>query len=142
MTQIENSTIDNTFPIHYRYVDHMHEDGIHLVLQKMYPIRETPCFYMCIDEWQYSMYKPGNLQYCNRVKRISKDGLRRYAYPTKELALASYIKRKTSQNCHATKALERSELALKFAKSLKEPPKCDSSINMGKCNFYEMIVFD
>lgn len=129
-------------PVHYRYVDHMLEDGIHLVLQKMYPIRQTKCFYMCLDEWKHCMYLKGLEQYCKKTKRISKDGLRRYAYPTKELALASYKKRKASQNFHATQALKRSKLAIEFIQSIKIPPVGDESVNMGKCDFYENIVFD
>ena len=133
---------NKTLPIHYRYVDHMNEDGIHLVLQKMYPIRETPCFYMCLDEWEYSMHLKGLDQHCKRTKRISKDGVRRYAYPTKELALASYKKRKSSQSFHATQALKRSKLAIEFVQSLEVPPVGNDSVNMGKCDFYENMIFD
>ena len=49
----------NELPVHYRYVDHMLEDGIHLVLQKMYPIRQTKCFYMCLTSWDIIGFRRG-----------------------------------------------------------------------------------
>ena len=43
--------IRKDLPIHYRYNDCVHEEGLNITVSKFYPTRETPCFYFVVDEW-------------------------------------------------------------------------------------------
>ncbi len=76
----------NDLPVHYRYDDYMYEDGVEVMVRRFYPVRETPCFYMVIDHWSMMIQKriPDRKP---KTRRVSKDSLRRFCYPTKEEAL-------------------------------------------------------
>ncbi|QZI93307.1 hypothetical protein SIPHO075v1_p0084 [Vibrio phage PS65A.1] len=98
-------------PIHYRYFDTVCETGVVIVEQKFYPIRETPCFYFVLDEFNYKIHTAGNDR-SDHAKRVGKNSTRSKCYPTKELALNSFLIRKRKQAIHAKRALARTEIIL------------------------------
>lgn len=136
-------------PIHYRYTDAIGEDGFYLVEHKFYPIRETECFYFVLPEWKYNVYKNGCMpSYAKTAKRVSKNGLRRKCYPTKKLAMESYLARKRKQVWHAQDALNKARYALS---QLSEDSKfsdfevdkyCGSSALVGRPDFIDEYIFD
>ena len=143
---VENALIKEQKKIAYKsqgIQDYFIEDelSLNLILVKMYPIRETRCFYFCVSEWDYRIISNNVDDRMRRTKKISKDGIRRIAYESKELALKSYLKRKQSQNWHAEQALQRSQLAVNYLKGVDTNDLSDK-VNMGKCEFYENLFFD
>ena len=129
---------ENDFPVHYRYDDYMLEEGVEIRVRKFYPVRETPCFYMCVDEFEKHMMnvttgrKP-------RTKRVSKDGLRRYCYPTKEQALHSFKKRKLSQIGHAELAIAKAQQAYS---AIQSKDSIEDNLNCGRPDYWDNLHFD
>jgi len=101
------STTNGDMPIHYRYEDYATESGLEIKVSKFYPVRETRCFYFVTNEWENESWIKNPSQ-----RRVSKDSMRRYCYPTKKEALHSYKMRKRSQIQHAEFALAKAERAL------------------------------
>ncbi|AUR82294.1 hypothetical protein NVP1022O_82 [Vibrio phage 1.022.O._10N.286.45.A10] len=98
-------------PIHYRYYDTVCQTGVVIVEQKFYPIRETPCFYFVLGEFDYKLHVAGNDR-SHHAKRVGKNSTRSKCYPTKELALNSFFIRKRKQAIHAKRALKQTEIIL------------------------------
>lgn len=119
-------------PIHYRYTDSVDQEGLLLVESKLYPIRETKCFYWILDEWNYRSYMRGNKIFAKMAKRVSKNGVVRRCYPSREEALASYKARKLSQLQHARNAIDIATLAVKSLSGVKSPSELSDS-NYGHC---------
>ena len=115
------------FPIHYRYKDAVDHTGLLLVEEKFYPIRETECFYFILPEWQYNLYERGLIDYGKRASRVSKKGLRRKCYPSKEQAFESYLIRKKRQIWHANDALNRAKLAIERLSTIESPDDLEVS---------------
>lgn len=72
------------------------------------------------------------LEDLSKLKRVQKiepgEGGRRWAYPTKELAIASFIQRKMRQGQHLRRQLDRADALHDYATrwvaaGMKEPPK-------------------
>lgn len=135
------------FPIHYRYKDAVSGDGLLLVEERFYPIRETKCFYFVLNDWQYRMYKAGQGSYKKMAKRVSKNGRVRKCYPTQKLAMHSYLERKRKQIWHAEDALNRARFALSVLDKNSEYDKLDDTFYdrcklIGKPEFINEYVFD
>lgn len=146
---IENreETIMIDMPIHYRYKDSVDHSGLLLVEEKFYPIRETNCFYFILNEWQYEMHKRGVAGFEKRAKRVSKNGLRRKCYPTKEAAFDSYLIRKKKQIWHATDALNRAKLAIEKLSTIESLDNLEESQYrncklIGHAPFIDEYIFD
>lgn len=58
-----------------------------------------------------------------RMRFALKDARRRFAYPTKELAWDSFLKRKHARVGWLQMNLEKAQQALEFARSTPEPPR-------------------
>lgn len=140
----------NTMPVHYRYKDAVDHTGLLLVEEKFYPVRETDCFYFILPEWQYNMYKRGNgnpESLAKRAKRVSKNGLRRKCYPSKEQAFESYLIRKKKQIWHANDALNRAKLAIEKLSAIESPDDLERSQYkncklIGRAPFIDEYIFD
>ena len=135
--------LNKGMPVHYRYDDYMYEEGVEVRVKKFYPIRETPCFYMVIDEFENHMASVTTGRKL-RTKRVSKDGVRRYCYPTKEQALHSYKKRKLSQIGHAELAIAKATQAIKALdenKSILENQGFDI-LKCGRPDYWDNLTFD
>jgi hypothetical protein len=124
------------FPVHYRYTEAVHEDGLYLYEHKYYPVRETACFFFIVPEWQY---RNKVIEY-KAKKRVSKDGLRRFCYPSKEDALRSFKARKRSQIMHAQDAVSRAKASLKYLDKITIVS--ESHLNMGRPQFIDNYIFD
>ena len=135
-------------PIHYRYRDAVDHTGLLLVEERFYPIRETEFFYFILPELQYKIYSTGNMQsYAKTAKRVSKDGLRRKCYPSKEQAFKSYLIRKRKQMWHAKDALNRANLAIEKLSSIDNPDNLERSQYkncklIGHAPFIDEYIFD
>lgn len=125
--------------IHYRYTEYVDQDGLYLRESRFYPVRETPCFYHVVDEWDWKHIQTGAKK-VGKTRKVSKNGVRRFCYPSKEQALSSYKARKTSQAQHAMDALNRAESALVFLNGIKTVD--DETLNMGKYAFMDAYIFD
>ena len=137
------SELNKGMPVHYRYDDYMLEEGVEVRVRKFYPIRETPCFYMVIDEFENHMKNVTKGREL-RTRRVSKDSLRRYCYPTKKEALHSYKKRKLSQLGHAELAISKASQALKALeanKSILENQDFDK-LDCGRPDYWDNLNFD
>lgn len=126
------------FPTHYRYDDYAHEDGVEVRVREFYPIRETPCFYIIVDEFEKHMM---NMQTGRepRTKRVSKDGLRRSCYPSKEQALKSFKARKRSQIGHNEFALAKARQALFAVEAEKDE---FDKLECGRPDYWDSLNFD
>lgn len=90
---LEKKKIDETVKIFYRYMDRpTYLGGRTLDLMKFYAVRETPCGYWIVDEYEYDF----ELEFAKK-RWVSKTGRKRFAYPTPEEALTSFIARKEKQ---------------------------------------------
>lgn len=136
------------FPVHYRYEDGVMQEGVVLIEKKFYPIRETTHFYFVLEEWEWKIYKNGVINsYEKKAKRVSKNGRVRKCYPSKELAMQSYIARKKAQAMHAQDALDRAKYALQH---LNEQSNFDDLKNskyqtcklLGRPDFVDNYIFD
>jgi hypothetical protein len=125
-------------PVHYRYDDYMLEGGVGIRVRKFYPLRETPCFYMVVNEFENKMLKITKGR-SPKTKRVSKNGVRRYCYPSKEQALHSYKKRKLSQIRHAELSLAKANQAL-FA--LKDLNNDFDNLDCGRPDYWDNLIFD
>lgn len=127
------------FPVHYRYSDCASKEGVKVKVSRFYPVRETPCFYIVIDEFEKHIQsvtkgrKP-------RTRRVSKDSLRRYCYPSKAEALRSYKKRKETQIRHCEYSLAIAKQALYGLDKLKD--NTDDVIKIGRPDYFDGLVFD
>lgn len=82
-------------------------------------IKETPCGYWISDYKHHDPDKAIRNKY-TWTKWVSKDGKKRYAYPTREEALHSFIIRKHRQIGHAERHLDFAKQSLKQAEHLKK----------------------
>jgi hypothetical protein len=125
------------FPVHYRYTEGVREDGLYLTEHRYYPVRETACFYFIVPEWQWRVM---NVVSYKAKKRVSKDSVSRFCYPSKKDALRSFKARKRSQLRHAEAALDTATAALKFLDKITEVS--ERELNMGHHSFIENYIFD
>lgn len=137
----------SNLPVHYRYKDAVDHTGLLLVEETFYPIRETECFYFILPEWQFNQYKLGNGNYEKRAKRVSKNGVRRKCYPSKEQALESYKIRKNKQLWHAKNAINVATLAIGKLSEIKDPDELESTqysncMLIGHAPFIDEYTFD
>lgn len=137
-----------SYPIHYRYRDAVDHTGLLLIEERFYPIRETKCFYFILPEWKYNIYKRGSMQgYAKTARRVSKKGLRRKCYPSKEQAFESYLIRKKKQIWHANDALNRAKLAIDKLSGIGSPESLEDSQYkncklIGHASFIDDYIFD
>lgn len=95
----------------FRYIDTEYwEEGCseperHIVLVSLKVIKETPRTVVLVREPH--VYPDGSIPDWAERKRVLKNARRRWAYPTKALALDSYRQRKRSQISHMQHALNR-----------------------------------
>lgn len=130
------------WPVHYRYSDYSFAEGVEVKVSKFYPIRETPCFYIVIDEFEKHMKKVSNGRE-PRTRRVSKDGLRRYCYPTKQEALNSFKARKRSQISHCQLAFATATQALKgLATPSETPGEIQDCIKVGRPDYFDNLFFE
>lgn len=106
------SELYNGLPIHYRYNDCAYLNGLEIKITKYYPVRETKCCYFVIDEWAKHLIKIGGDRLKSRQRRVLKNSLRRYCYPTKDEALHSFKMRKEAQVRHCEFSLAKAKQAL------------------------------
>lgn len=134
---------------HYRYDDYHYEDGLKVKLQKLYSVKETPCFHYVVDEWYYSYLKrcdlkamaESKLNHCAPVRKVGKNALRSYCYESKELALNSFMQRKEKQIFHAETAISKATLALKKIAGMSVD-EVGESVNCGLDDHLRTFVFD
>lgn len=139
--------INRDLPTHYRFRDIITEEGVCLVCDKFHPVRETKCMYFVVPDW--AVTKTGSIHTSTR-KRVHKDSLRRYCYPTKELAFESYKKRKARQLMLAEESVEKATTALKFASGdvFEQVKLCGSNkgfddlLVMGRPDIIDTYIFD
>jgi len=125
--------IDKTLPVHYRYDSQASRYGVSIVLSRMYPTRQTECFYFLIHPAQQSLHKA-------KERRVGKFSVRKYCYPTKEQALLSFKLRQEKRVEHAERSMAIAKRALRFLDD-NDVGTLDS-INIGMPepleNFYEI----
>ncbi len=118
------SELHNGLPIHYRYDDYAYENGLEIKVSKFYPTRETEHCYFVINEWEKHLIKIGGDRLKARQRRVLKNSLRRYCYPTKDEALHSYKKRKEAQIRHCEFSLAKAKQALLKLESEPKDTDC------------------
>ena len=98
------------WPTHYRYTTQYFHTHVRAALHTFKVIKETSCGYWVVPEWLYA-----NATMENKYKRwVSKDGRRRYCYPSKELAWGSYRIRCAKRVGHLRRQLADAEAAAKI----------------------------
>lgn len=136
------------FPVHYRYKDGVSPQGLLLIEQTFYPIKETPCFYFVLPEWSYNLYMRGIGDYGKQARRVSKNGVRRYCYPSREQAFESYKIRKNKQLWHAQNAINVATLAVNSLKGINTPealnvvPEYTRCKLIGHASFIDEYIFE
>jgi len=83
----------------YRYEDLHYTDGVRIQEVVLYLIRETPCGYWISPNYHYKEADEGEwwMAFSERKRWVSKTTRKRYAYPTKAEAMASFKARKRRQ---------------------------------------------
>jgi hypothetical protein len=100
----------------YRYEDIVYADiGVRINERKFKLLKETPCGYWILPDWGYNY--PESEEFKRWVSKVSK---KRFAYPTKEEALVSYMARKKRQIEILKSQLKRAEIALGKSETLYE----------------------
>lgn len=93
----------------YRYEDTLTTIGLRIDECKFRLVKETPKGYWITYDWDLS----------NEYKKwVSKNGEKRFAYPTKEEARYSFLRRKEAQVAILNRQLRRAETALSKAGNL------------------------
>lgn len=126
-------------PIHYRYNDCVHEKGLNITISRFYPVRETRCFYFVVNEYDAKAWVTNP-----KERRVSKDALRRYCYPTKKEALHSFKMRKKSQIWHAEFALAKASASLITLQDREKQlgEKDFDDISAGRPDYWDTLNFD
>ena len=83
----------------YRYEDVQYEDGPRIMERLYYLVRETPCGYWISTRRHYNEADEGEwfFNIDERKRWVSKTSIKRWAYPTKEEAMANFKARKRRQ---------------------------------------------
>lgn len=131
--------IQKDLPIHYRYDDYAHEQGLVIKVTKFFPIRETKCCYFVISEHSFVLNQKHFIWPNPRVRKVLKGALRGYCHPSMEAALYSYKKRKEAQIRHNEFALAKAEQALKSLSGIKEG---FNKLDAGRPDYWDQLVFD
>jgi len=120
--------------LRYRYEDSIEEEGVLLVLREFLEVKQTPCGAWVKETSPYSGETFGK-------KRFVLNGPgKRLCHQTKEMALASYQKRKSSQFTRAKLAMDLSGFMLKEIEKLDNAP--GKELNLGKPSFWNFYLFD
>ena len=130
--------IQKDLPMHYRYEDCAHEDGLTIEVRKFYPVGETRCFYLVINEWQKHSLSIGHNKK-PKVRRVSKNASRSYCHSSMDKALYSYKKRKQSQIGHNEFALAKAKAALNRLEGVKSGL---DSFDAGRPDYWDQLNFD
>lgn len=104
--------INKNLPTHYRYNNYGSEEGVKVRVSKFYPVRETECFYYVVGENQ--LLQNGTHTYSKnpKLRRVGKNSLKGYCFPTKKQALESFKARQNSRVWHANYSLAIAEQSL------------------------------
>lgn len=100
-------------PEHYRYEFYDWYDGGNIHLFTFTAIKETPAGYWIKDKDNDTNYFDLGLLY--KPKWVPKHSRKRFAYPTKEEAMTSFIKRKAKQIKILSEQLYQAKRAYKAA---------------------------
>lgn len=94
----------------YRYEDiREYYNTVRIRERIFYPIKETPKGYWISSDPRYA--ERTCPYYANRKRWVSKTSRKRYAYPTKEQAMESFVARKRRQVAILEGQLERAKVA-------------------------------
>ena len=115
------------------------ESGLEIRVTKYYPSRQTEFCYFVVSEHEKFLIKIGGDRLKRREKRILKNSVKRFCYPTKREALYSFKKRKMSQVYHAEFSLAKATQSLKF---LSEYTDEFDIKHAGRPDFWDTLNFD
>lgn len=94
---------------HYRYRTTLGPEGVKLVLEEFFVVRETECFYW-VAPLRWSGMDQQWLE--QNARKIRKGALVSHCYPDKSAALRSFKQRQAHRIRHAKSSLSQAELAL------------------------------
>ncbi|MCP4477821.1 MAG: hypothetical protein GY818_06995 [Planctomycetaceae bacterium] len=89
----------------YKAILDTREIGLYVYFKEYHSIRETKCFYLCVEDWQLSLTE---LQQSKLLKRIHKTNSR-FAFDTKEKALKHLRMLKEKQLTHIKRDKQKLE---------------------------------
>ncbi len=97
-------------PTFYRYTgQNLYDGGVRINPERFYGIKETPCGWWISSRRVADGYEGDAIEYVKkfyaRVRWVSNTSRKRFAYPTREEALDSFIWRKRRQQDHARASL-------------------------------------
>ena len=107
-------TTDN-LPMHYRLDNFCDYDGVHVRLQKWYPISETPKGYWLGNEWYLhakSWQTLADMKKQKSVRWISKNAARGFCKKGLDEAVKSLLARKKSQIARIELQLQSAQLCI------------------------------
>jgi hypothetical protein len=128
---------------HYRLADRLYEEGVTVCLEKFKVVKETPCGHWVVSQYAPEWLTPQELIKRKYAKWVSKTSLKRYCYPTMEMAVESFKRRKQVQ----LNKLEDQVAQAKFVVShLGELPVNEEpyreGVNLGMPEEFEGLCFD
>lgn len=101
----ESQTEYNGYPIYWRYIEIVEEDGIKVSSEQYIAFHQTECYaFLCPAHWakDYDInrdkarwldgWKKKNMRYA--IKKVAKSAERSFAFPSQQLALESLLRRK------------------------------------------------
>lgn len=114
--------LKTAWPEHYRYIDTIGPEGLEVHCITYTVIGETDqCYYIgdkhtvdMVNGFEYSHTAEAIKKRRKRVLKAGGEWGRRFAYPDKARALASYKARKAWQIRHATLSMERAKAAIGY----------------------------
>ena len=81
-------------PTHYRLESSLWETGVVVTTREFYPIKKTVCGYWVVEKYYLAWMTFDQLKKRKLLKWVSNNSHKRYCYPTLELALTSFKRRK------------------------------------------------
>jgi len=140
-------------PKHYRFAESYDARGAYIYLITFTAVSETRCGYWVVEDSKLAPFAPGTENFERRARKyrrfVHKSSARRYCYPDKRDALASFCARKRRQIMHATMTLQLAKCVLQIATEAKSDDAATEEIGSfmapfycGQPEFIDSIVFD
>lgn len=130
-------------PYHYRLVDVLYEYGVTVLVEKYIVVAETPQGYWLSHQYNPTWLSVKELRKRKFLKWVSKTSTKRYAYPTMELAIISFKRRKQIQSSKLRSQLAQVDHILDNAEQLDSlRTSGDTKVVLGMPESLSHLVFD
>lgn len=129
-------------PTHYRLADRLYETGVTVTIEKFKVIKATPKGYWVASQYSPSWLTPEELIKRKYAKWVSKTAHKRYCYPTMELAVASFKRRKWIQLGKLEHQIAQARFVVSRLEDLTDDQETyRSGLNLGMTKSLKALTF-